>query len=251
VKALEKQMNQVRVALVTGAARGQGLAIVRRLRRDGVLVAAADVLAAELQEAYGANDDADILPLQLDVTDEQQWSDALAAVQERFGHLNILVNNAGVLGRAPIVEETAAQFERLWRVNCLGMFLGTRAAVPLLAAADQPAIVNNLSNSAMHPFDRHAAYTSSKWAARGLSLTSARELAAQGIRVNSVLPGPIATPMHDAATIERLSTASLLGRVGTPEDVANVVAMLASTEAGFVTGAEVAVDGGHGLRIAH
>jgi 3alpha(or 20beta)-hydroxysteroid dehydrogenase len=244
-------MADARIALVTGGARGQGLAIVRRLRRDGVLVAAADVLEAELHQAYGDLDDSGILPLRLDVTDEAQWTDGLAAIESRFGGLNILVNNAGILGRAAIEDETAERFEQLWRVNCLGMFLGIRAATPLLAAADQPAIVNNLSNAAMHPFDGHVAYTSSKWAARGLSLTAARELAAQGIRVNAVLPGPIATPMHSQATIDRLASASLLGRVGEAEDVANIVAILASPEAGFVTGAEVAIDGGHGLRIAH
>jgi NAD(P)-dependent dehydrogenase (short-subunit alcohol dehydrogenase family) len=243
-------MTNTRVALVTGAARGQGLAIVRRLRRDGLRVVAADVLADELHAAC-LDLGEDVVPVVLDVTDEQAWSGALATTEERFGGLDVLVNNAGILGRAPLPEETAAQFERLWRVNCLGMFLGMRAAHPLLRRGDQPAIVNNLSNAALRPFDRHAAYTSSKWAARGLSLTAAREYAEHGIRVNAVLPGPIDTPMHDPATVERLSAASLLGRVGTPEDVANVVAMLASPDAGFVTGAEVLVDGGHALRIAH
>ena len=243
-------MTNNRVALVTGAARGQGLAIVRRLRRDGLRVVAADVLADELRQACAEFGD-DVAPVALDVTDEQAWAAALATAEERFGGLDVLVNNAGVLGRAPLAEETTAQFERLWRVNCLGMFLGMRAAHPLLRRGDQSAIVNNLSNAAVRPFDRHAAYTSSKWAARGLSLTAAREYAEDGIRVNAVLPGPIDTPMHDPATVERLSAASLLGRVGTPEDVANVVAMLASPDAGFVTGAEVLVDGGHALRIAH
>jgi NAD(P)-dependent dehydrogenase (short-subunit alcohol dehydrogenase family) len=240
-----------RVALVTGAARGQGLAIVRRLRTDGLRVAAADVLVDELHRACAELDDPDVLPLELDVTDEGHWAAAMVGVQERFGGLDVLVNNAGVLGRAPLVEETAEQFERLWRVNCLGMFLGIRAATPLLLRSEQAAVVNNLSNSALRPFDRHAAYVSSKWAARGLSLNAARELSPLGIRVNAVLPGPIATPMHDPATIERLAAAPLLGRVGTPEDIAGVVAMLVSPDAAFVTGAEVVVDGGHSLRIAH
>ena len=244
-------MSSHRVALVTGAARGQGLAIVRRLRRDGLRVVAADVLADELDRAVADLADDDVAPVVLDVTDEHAWSTALTTTAERFGGLDVLVNNAGILGRAPLAEESAAQFERLWRVNCLGMFLGMHAAHPLLRRGEAAAIVNNLSNAAVRPFDRHASYTSSKWAARGLSLTAAREFAEDGIRVNAVLPGPIDTPMHDPATVERLSAASLLGRVGTPEDVANVVAMLASPEAGFVTGAEVLVDGGHSLRIAH
>jgi NAD(P)-dependent dehydrogenase (short-subunit alcohol dehydrogenase family) len=228
-----------------------GWAIVRQLRRDGLRVAAADVLVDELKRATDDLGDDDVLPVELDVTDENQWNAALASVEERFGGLDVLVNNAGILSRAPLSEETAAEFERLWRVNCFGMFLGIHAAIPLLRRGSHPAVVNTLSTSAVHPFDRHGAYNSSKWAARGLSLTAARELAEYGIRVNAVVPGPVATPMHDAATIERLSAAPLLGRVGTPEDIANVVSMLASPNAGFVTGAEVVVDGGHGLRTAH
>jgi NAD(P)-dependent dehydrogenase (short-subunit alcohol dehydrogenase family) len=242
-------MSRNRVALVTGGARGQGLAIVRRLRRDGFRVAAADVLLDELHRACAGLDDPGVLPLELDVADEQDWATALARVEQEFGGLDVLVNNAGILARAPLVEETAEQFERLWRVNCLGMFLGIRAATPLLQRSDQAAVVNNLSNSAIRPFDRHTAYVSSKWAARGLSLNAARELSPLGIRVNAILPGPVATPMHDAATIERLATAALLGRVGTPEDIAGVVAMLVSADAAFVTGAEIVIDGGHSLRI--
>jgi NAD(P)-dependent dehydrogenase (short-subunit alcohol dehydrogenase family) len=244
-------MSQKRVALVTGGARGQGLAIVRKLRSEGLAVAAGDVLVEDLQRAVAELDDPDVLPLRLDVTDEQSWSAAIEEIENRFGGLNVLVNNAGILGRAMLVDETAEQFERLWRVNCLGMFLGMKAAVPLLQKADQPAIVNTLSISALHPFDRHSAYNSSKWAARGLSLTAARELGDLGIRVNAVLPGSVATPMHDAATIERLAGSSLLGRVGSSEDIANMVAMLASPDSSFVTGAEVVVDGGAGLRTAH
>lgn len=238
-----------RVALVTGAARGQGLAIVRRLRRDGVVVAAGDVLADELARSVHALDDSDILSLALDVTDERSWAEALDAVQSRYGGLNVLVNNAGVLHTAALVDETAEGFEDLWRVNCLGPFLGMRAAAPLLAAADRPAVVNTLSNAAMRAFARHAAYSSSKWAARGLTQTAAVELAEMGIRVNAVLPGPVDTPMLSRDTVERLATAPLLGRVGTPDDIAEVVAFLASPAAAFMTGAEVVVDGGHALRV--
>jgi NAD(P)-dependent dehydrogenase (short-subunit alcohol dehydrogenase family) len=244
-------MSQKRVALVTGGARGQGLAIVRRLRAEGLSVVAGDVLADDLKQVTAELADPEVLGVRLDITDEESWSAAIAEVENRFGGLNVLVNNAGILGRAMLVDETVEQFERLWRVNCLGMFLGIRAAVPLLQKADQPAIVNTLSTSARHAYERHSAYNSSKWAARGLSLTAARELGELGIRVNAVLPGSVATPMHDAATVERLSKSSLLGRIATAEDIANVVAMLASPDAGFVTGAEVVVDGGAGLRTAH
>jgi NAD(P)-dependent dehydrogenase (short-subunit alcohol dehydrogenase family) len=228
-----------------------GWAIVQRLRSDGLSVAVGDVLTDELARVTGELGDPEVLPLELDVTDEQSWVAAIDAVQARFGGLDVLVNNAGVLARAPLVKETAAEFERLWRVNCLGMFLGIRAATALLAEGDHPAVVNTLSTSAVHPFDGHGAYNSSKWAARGLSLTAARELAEVGVRVNAVLPGAVATPMHSEATIERLSHAPLLGRVGEPEDIASVVSLLASPESSFMTGAEIVVDGGHGLRTAH
>jgi 3alpha(or 20beta)-hydroxysteroid dehydrogenase len=244
-------MNATRVALVTGAARGQGLAIVHRLRQDGLAIVAGDVLADELRAAVEAMGDDQVLPIALDVSDEQSWADAIAATQERFGGLNVLVNNAGILHRAFLADETAEGFERLWRVNTLGLFLGIRAAVPLLKVADRPAIVNTLSTSAIRAFDKHTAYNSSKWGARGVSQTAAVELAAYGIRVNAVLPGPIATPMHDAATIERLSSAPLLGRAGTATDIADIVAVLAAPEHSFLTGAEIVVDGGHSLRIPH
>jgi 3alpha(or 20beta)-hydroxysteroid dehydrogenase len=244
-------MNSTRVALVTGAARGQGLAIVQRLRKDGVAVVAGDVLVDDLHDAVDAMGDDQVLPITLDVSDEQSWGEAMTATQERFGGLNVLVNNAGILHRALLVDETAEGFERLWRVNTLGMFLGIRAAVPLLKDATNPAIVNTLSTSAIRAFDKHTAYNSSKWGARGVSQTAAVELAEFGIRVNAVLPGPIATPMHDAATIERLSSAPLLGRAGTAEDIAGIVAVLASPEHSFLTGAEIVVDGGHSLRITH
>jgi len=244
-------MSDKRVALVTGAARGQGLAIVRRLRQDGLRVASCDILADTLHAAVAELGDPDVLAVELDVTDEDSWAAAMRLVEERFGGLDVLVNNAGVLHRSPLVDETGADFERLWRVNCFGPFLGMRAAAPLLAKGQQAAVVNNLSNAAERAFGNHAAYVSSKWAARGLTLTAAVELSALGVRVNAVLPGPIATPMNDEATIDRLAAAPLLGRIGTPEDVAEVVAFLASPGAAFVTGGELLVDGGHALRMAH
>lgn len=241
-------MAHERVALVTGAARGQGLAVVRRLRRDGVAVAAGDVLVEDLHRAVAALDDPDVLPLELDVADEASWAAALDEVVRRFGRLDVLVNNAGILHRSKLLSESAADFERLWRVNCLGPFLGMRAAAPLLAQGDHPAIVNTLSNAALKPFPGHGSYTSSKWAARGLTLTAALELAEHGIRVNAVLPGPVATPMHDPATIERLASAPLVGRAGTPEDIAEIVAFLASPASAFMTGSEVVADGGQLLK---
>ncbi|MBP1820642.1 SDR family oxidoreductase [Mycobacterium sp. OAE908] len=234
-------MTADRVALVTGAARGQGAAIVKRLRKDGFRVAACDLLPADLQ------DDGDVIPISLDVIHEDQWAAAVATTVERFGTLTTLVNNAGVLHRASLADETAAGFEGSWRVNCLGPFLGIQAALPHLREAAGASVVNTCSTSAIRPFPYHAAYGSSKWALRGLTQAAAAELAPAGIRVNAVFPGPISTPMLDDVTQHRLS--ATFGRLGEPAEVADVVAFLVSDQASFMTGAEVVVDGGQCLRM--
>ncbi|MGV0850997.1 SDR family NAD(P)-dependent oxidoreductase [Mycolicibacterium phlei] len=235
-----------RVAVVTGAARGQGAAIVRRLCADGYRVAACDVLVDELRASVTELGDA-ALAVELDVTSAGQWAAAVAATVERFGGVTALVNNAGVLHRTPLAEETAEGFERSWRVNCLGPFLGIQATLPHLREAEGAAIVNTCSTGAMRPFPNHGAYGSSKWALRGLTQIAAAELAADGIRVNAVFPGPIATPMLDDATQTRLT--ATFGRLGQPAEVADAVAYLLSEHASFITGAELAVDGGQCLRI--
>jgi len=152
-----------------------------------------------------------------------------------------------VLHRAAIADETAAGFENSWRVNCLGPFLGIRAALPHLTEAESASIVNTCSTSAIRPFPNHSAYGSSKWALRGLTQAAAVELAPAGIRVNAVFPGPIATPMLDERTQDRLAQTS--GRLGTPAEVADAVAFLVSANASFITGSEMVIDGGQILRI--
>jgi NAD(P)-dependent dehydrogenase (short-subunit alcohol dehydrogenase family) len=238
-----------RVALVTGAARGQGAAIVTRLRKDGFRVAACDLLADELRAAVDALGDADVIAVPLDVTSQEQWGAAVSAAVDRFGSLTTLVNNAGVLHRASLAEETAAGFEGSWRVNCLGPFLGIKAALRHLRKAENAAIVNTCSTGAIRPFPNHSAYGSSKWALRGLTQVAAAELAPAGIRVNAVFPGPVATPMLDEATQSRLAEKAVPGRLGRPMEIADAVAFLVSEQASFVTGSELVVDGGQSLRI--
>jgi NAD(P)-dependent dehydrogenase (short-subunit alcohol dehydrogenase family) len=235
-----------RVALVTGAARGQGAAIVERLHADGFRVAAGDIRIDELKanvEALGDN----VIAVELDVTSKQHWDSAVRATVERFGSLSTLINNAGVLHRASLDDETPEGFEGSWRFNCLGPFLGIQASLEELRRADGAAIVNTVSTGAIRPFPNHTAYGSSKWALRGLTQAVAAELAPDDIRVNAVFPGPIATPMLDDSTQSRLT--ATFGRLGEPVEVANVVAFLVSDSASFMTGSEIVVDGGQCLRI--
>jgi 3alpha(or 20beta)-hydroxysteroid dehydrogenase len=238
-----------RVALVTGAARGQGWAIVQRLRADGFFVAACDISTAALGSAVDGLGDGGVIAIGLDVTSESAWQQAIATTVDRFGSLTALVNNAGVLHRAPIADESAEGFEKAWRVNCLGVFLGIRAALEQLRACEGACIVNTCSTGAIRPFPDHIAYGSSKWALRGLTQAVAAELAPAGIRVNAVFPGPIATPMLDDETQARLAATSVSGRIGQPSEVADAVAFLVSEKASFITGSELVVDGGQCLKI--
>jgi len=238
-----------RVALVTGAAGGQGWAIAKRLRAGGYSVAACDRRSDELAAAVDELGDGEVMGIQLDVTSPAQWETAVHTVVDRFGSLTTLVNNAGVRHRASLADETAEGFESAWRVNCFGTFLGIQATLAQLRSAEHAAIVNICSTGAIRPFPRHSAYGSSKWALRGLTQSAAAELAPLGIRVNGVFPGPIATPMLDDATQLRLAASSAFGRIGQPGEIADAVAFLVSDEASFITGSELVVDGGQCLQI--
>lgn len=238
-----------RVALITGAARGQGAAIAARLLQDGFHVASCDLLADDVGRAVGELGSDRALAVELDVTSEDQWANAVATVVERFGALTTLVNNAGVLHRASLADETPKGFEGSWRVNCLGPFLGIQAALPHLRTAEGAAIVNTCSTGAVRAFPNHSAYGSSKWALRGLTQVAAVELATVGIRVNAVFPGPVETPMLDDTTQTRLAAHALMGRIGKPMEIADAVAFLVSDHASFITGSELIVDGGQSLQI--
>ena len=238
-----------RVALVTGAAGGQGWAIATRLRAEGYSVAACDRRGDEIVATVAELADDEVIAVELDVTSPQQWDATVARVVDRFGSLSTLVNNAGVLHRASLADETPGDFENSWRVNCLGAFLGLQASLDQLRAAEHAAVVNICSTGAIRPFPQHCAYGSAKWALRGLTQAAAAELGPSGIRVNAVFPGPIATPMLDDATQTRLAETAMFGRIGEPGEIADAVAFLVSQEASFITGSELVVDGGQCLQI--
>jgi NAD(P)-dependent dehydrogenase (short-subunit alcohol dehydrogenase family) len=234
-----------RVVVVSGAARGQGRAIAERLVAAGARVVAGDLLA-EVAALEAAHPDL-VHAGSLDVTEADSWRALVDAGVERFGRLDGLVNNAGVLYREPLETETPERFEELWRVNCLGAFHGMQAVLPALRAAEGGSIVNTISTAASSVWSSHAAYSSSKWALRGLSRVASLELAGEGIRVNAILPGPILTPMvlreDDPGAAERLARTPLR-RAGLPSDIAELALFLLSDRSSFMTGAEVVIDGG-------
>ena len=231
-----------KVAVITGAARGQGAAEARRFVEEGARVVLTDVLVDDLvATATGLGDRARWV--EHDVTDEAGWAAVVDLAVDSFGGVDVLVNNAGVHHVRPIEEETVEGFERVLAVNLIGTFLGIRTVTPAMRARGGGSIVNVSSLAGLQGLPGHGAYGASKWGVRGLTKTAAVELGPSGIRVNAVHPGPIDTPMLPAGSSGRMADLPL-GRVGTAEEVAEVVAFLASDAASYVTGAEVSVDGG-------
>lgn len=234
-----------KVALITGAARGQGEAEARRFVAEGARVLLTDVLD-EQGEAVAASLGDAAAYRHLDVTSEEEWVAAVADAEERFGPVTVLVNNAGILDFAPIAKQDIARFRQVVDINLVGTMIGMKTIVPSMKRAGGGSIINISSNAGIVGLPSAAAYVSSKWAVRGLSKSAALDLGALGVRVNSVHPGGINTPMTDFGGTEESNWAKSLpmGRMGHPDEVANVVTFLASDEASYVTGAEWSVDGG-------
>ncbi|WP_280351194.1 SDR family NAD(P)-dependent oxidoreductase [Nocardia abscessus] len=233
-----------KVALITGGARGQGAAEARLFVRRGARVVITDVLeaeGAELAESLGGA----ARFVRHDVSVGADWDAAAALAVSAFGSLDVLVNNAAIYTARPLTETSPEELERILRVNLVGPFCGIQAVVGPMTRAGGGSIVNISSQAGLEGLMGHAAYGSSKWGLRGLTKTAALELGPAGIRVNSVHPGPIATPMVPYLTTGPGSFPSLpLQRTGVPEEVAELVAFLASDAAAYITGAEVTVDGG-------
>ena len=237
-----------KVFLISGGARGLGEAQARQLAAEGGKVVIGDVLQQE-GERLAAEIGAACRFVLLDVSSEEQWSAAVALAEE-MGRLHGLVNNAGVYTPMPLLETDTALFERHMRVNQLGTFLGMRAVVAALKRNGGGAIVNMSSTVALRSAPNSIAYTASKWAVRGMTKAAALELVDSGIRVNSVHPGPIDTPMlHVRSPAENLRRAQQIPmkRLGTKEEIASLVLFLLSDDSRYMTGSEVAMDGGAAL----
>jgi 3alpha(or 20beta)-hydroxysteroid dehydrogenase len=238
-----------KVVIVTGGSQGQGAAEARVFAEAGAKIFVVDVadesgtrVAAEIGASY----------YHADVSNPSDWRELMASIMDAHGRLDVLVNNAAVHRFLSIEEETVEDFDRLIGVNLRGTFLGIKAAIAPMRVSGGGSIVNIGSIAGIRGFPLHASYGASKWAIRGLSKTAATELGPSGIRINVVLPGIIDSPMAwgggqmpEDATFGHLP----LGRVGEVDDVANVVAFLASSASAYITGAEITVDGGATLGI--
>jgi 3alpha(or 20beta)-hydroxysteroid dehydrogenase len=238
-----------KVALITGAASGQGEAEVRLFAAEGAKVVVTDI--ADGRPVASALGDAAIF-LDLDVTDEPQWRHAVDAALEAFGRIDVLVNNAGV-GFPPrtIDAEDPDHHRRLIDINLDGVYLGMRAVVPAMSAQRSGSIVNVSSIDGLVGVAGMTSYAATKFAVTGMTRSAALELGPRGIRVNSIHPGVISSPMvrnAPADVLARLQTVldrQPIARMGTPEEVAYLALYLASDESSYCTGAQFVIDGGH------
>ena len=233
-----------KIALITGAARGQGAAAARRFVAEGARVVLTDVLddqgkelAAELGAEY----------CHLDVSSEEDWASAVAFTVETFGDVTVLVNNAGILHFSALAETTLADYQRVIGINQVGTFLGMRSAIEPMKRAGGGSIINISSIDGVGSKNSLVAYSSSKGAVRSMTKTGALELGQFGIRVNSVHPGGVFTPMIGDIPKEVFDaghTQLALGRSADPIEIARMVLFLATDEASYCTGGEFVVDGG-------
>ena len=241
-----------KVALISGGARGMGAAEARMFAREGAKVVIGDVLdaegtrvAAEIAESGG-----DALFVHLDVTHEEDWRSAIGAATSSFSKLDILVNNEGIWRRGRVEDTTVEDWDMILDVNAKGVFLGTKLAIPEMRKAGGGSIINISSTAGLVGGPRSSAYTASKGAARLFTKATAVQYAQEGIRANSIHPGPIDTPMiqqvwhGEEQSREAALARTPLGRIGTPDDIAYGVLFLASDESSFMTGSELVIDGG-------
>jgi 3alpha(or 20beta)-hydroxysteroid dehydrogenase len=239
-----------KVALITGAARGQGEAEARLFAAEGAKVVLGDVLdepGKRVAESIGAA----AIYLHHDVATEESWKAAIGAAVSKWGRLDVLINNAGILHIAAIVQLELADYMRVVNVNQVGCLLGMKHAIPVMAKTGGGSIVNISSTAGFEGQPGLAAYVSTKWAIRGMTKCAAIECGSLGIRVNSIHPGAINTHMgrSDAKGFEAIDPVNIfkklpLGRVGEPIEVAKLALFLSSDDSSYCTGGEYTADGG-------
>jgi len=242
-----------RVALVSGGARGLGLAMVEAFVAEGARVMIGDVLDDEAAAVAHRLGEA-AWSVHLDVTDEAEWDAAVAAAVERFGHLDVLVNNAGTAEGSPLWETSLESYRRVIDVNQVGVFLGMKAVVAAMTEAGRGSIINISSMDGLVGSPRIISYIASKWAVRGMTKAAAMELAPRNIRVNSIHPGNVhtllaATPGQDRSQVREMMEAATrrhapMGRVGEASEIAKMAVFLASDDSSYSTGSEFVADGG-------
>ena len=242
-----------KVAFISGGARGMGATEAKLFASEGSAVVFGDVLEKEGQrtEAEIIDSGGKGIFIHLDVASEKSWEKAISTTIDKFGKLNILVNNAGVSGRALIEDTSVEEWDRIMDVNAKGTFLGTKAALPELKKADGASIINISSQLGIVGSDLgvSAAYQASKGAVRLLTKATALEYASEGIRCNSVHPAPVNTELtavsrENPEVFAKTKSNIPLGRFAEPMEIAKAVLYLASDESSFMTGSELVVDGG-------
>lgn len=235
-----------KVAIITGAARGQGAAEADLFAALGARVVLTDLLVDQGRQVAESIGPAARF-VRHDVADAGDWAAVVDVAVTEFGRIDVLVNNAAICRVHPLADQTADEFELMLRVNLVGPFLGIKAVTEPMTRAGGGSIVNISSQSGLQGLAGYSAYGASKWGLRGMSKVAAIELGPLGIRVNTVFPGMIDTPMIAHLSVQRGPgghPGAPLTRVGAPEEVADVVAYLASDASSYITGADLPVDGG-------
>lgn len=234
-----------KVAIITGGASGMGERMAHLFSEEGATVIAADINESALEKISQFDN---IHGMKLNVASEEDWQHLLKEVKERFGKIDILINNAGISSEKPVEEVNIDDWQKMLTINGFGPFLGIKHVVPYMKEQKKGAIVNISSFTAQIGMGFNP-YSASKGSVRAMSRAAATQYGKAGIRVNAVFPGIIETPMTKnlEATkgyVEQMVAATPLQRLGQPEDIANAVLFLASDESSYITGAELVIDGG-------